>query len=228
MCIHTHTGQFKIDKGSWNTVCQACDTCAAGGYRSGCGDSSTGKCTACAPGQFKAITGSWDSMCLQHNKCAKGSWTSIPGNSRSHPSCTKCEKGFYKATVSQSSTEIDSCIKCRAGRYTFNVGSAECEHCDDDSDMICHHIDSCANDPENDADSDNICGDQDSCPYDAANDIDSDLLCADVESCDHDAENDGNFAHLPLLHYRTRELTGLWLGNVSLMCTIDLLGQRVT
>ena len=79
---------------------------------------------------------------------------------------------------------MTGCRDCPAGQYSFTIGAAECQHCDEDSDLICDFEDSCFLDAENDADSDNVCGNVDECIYDAENDVDSDSICGDIDSCE--------------------------------------------
>jgi len=91
------------------------------------------RCPVCFAGRLDA-TGE----CIPHVRCAAGTFTQIPGNSRSQPMCESCPAGYYKASISATSTETDECDPhdtCTAGEWTEAAGTStqdtKCTPCSD-------------------------------------------------------------------------------------------------
>jgi hypothetical protein len=113
--------------------CMACGSCPAGSRR-GCGNSTEGLCSECAPGKFVSA-GACESCpagyfqaeanqpsCLQCADCPAGSRQNCGRSSEGY--CGDCTPGKFVSVA------LEECVGCPGGYYQSGTNQAECEGCE--------------------------------------------------------------------------------------------------
>ena len=114
-------------EGGWHG-CIACQPCAAGGYRLGCGNASAGTCATCEYGKVKAESGQWDTPCAPLESCPAGE-VRIGASTTFEGSCAECAVGHFKAAAGSWDAACKKCEACPVGQYRVFCGGAADGRC---------------------------------------------------------------------------------------------------
>ena len=131
-CVTCGTNQYISNCVTSSGSCAACENCAAGTYRTGCGGKSPGSCSPCPPGYYcSGVSGTQPIQCKTISSCADINQYVKSCTATSDSVCTNCADNFAKPSDSYWVAGGDTCTwACNIGPPAYFKNSKNlCQQC---------------------------------------------------------------------------------------------------